>query len=92
MDRLIIVSNRLPVNISRQKGKFVYTESVGGVATGISSLSKPKQRLWFGWPGIPNDRLKSEDQVQISSELKKRGCHPVFLSNKYIAFITVIKF
>ena len=84
MSRLIIISNRLPVSISKHKGNYVYNESIGGVATGISSLSEAKERLWFGWPGIPNDRLKSEDQVQISSELKNRGCHPVFLSNKHI--------
>jgi len=84
MDRLIIVSNRLPVNISRQKGKYVYTESVGGVATGISSLSKPKQWLWFGWPGLPSDRLDSIDQIEITKELNNKDYHPVFLSNKNI--------
>lgn len=84
MSRLVIISNRLPVSITRQKGKFVYTESVGGVATGISSLSKPKERLWFGWPGLPSDRLKSEDEIHIASELNKKGCHPVFLSSKNI--------
>lgn len=84
MSRLIIVSNRLPVSITRQKGKFVYTESVGGVATGISSLSEPKERLWFGWPGLPSDRLGSENKIHIASELNKKGCHPVFLSSKNI--------
>ena len=84
MSRLIIVSNRLPVSTSRQKGKCVYTESVGGVATGISSLTEPEERLWFGWPGLPSDRLQSEDQIHITSELNNKGCHPVFLSNKHI--------
>jgi len=84
MSRLIIVSNRLPVSISKHKGNYVYNESVGGVATGISSLSEPKERLWFGWPGIASDRLKSEDQIQITSELHNRGCRPVFLSSKHI--------
>ena len=84
MSRLIIISNRLPVSISKQKGKFVYTESAGGVATGIASLTEPKERLWFGWPGIPDDRLKSEEQLELTSELNTRGCCPVFLSNKHI--------
>lgn len=84
MSRLVIVSNRLPASVSRQKDKFVFTESVGGVATGISSLTKPKERLWFGWPGLPNDRLKDTDHAQITEELNKKGCHPVFLSSKHI--------
>jgi trehalose 6-phosphate synthase/phosphatase len=84
MSRLIIISNRLPVSIARQKGTFAYTESVGGVATGISSLSEPKERLWFGWPGLPSDRLKSLEQSQITAELHNKGCYPVFLSSKNI--------
>lgn len=48
MSRLVIVSNRLPVSINRQDGKFIYTDSVGSVATGTASLSEPKERLWFG--------------------------------------------
>ncbi len=84
MSRLIIVSNRLPASVVRQKDGFIYTESVGGVATGISSLSEPKERLWFGWPGIPSDRLSTPDKDQITQELNNRGCHPVFLSNRNI--------
>ncbi|MBC8472186.1 MAG: bifunctional alpha,alpha-trehalose-phosphate synthase (UDP-forming)/trehalose-phosphatase [Planctomycetes bacterium] len=84
MSRLIIISNRLPVSISRQKGNFKYNESVGGVATGISSLTEPKKRLWFGWPGISSDKISSSDKIQITSELNSKGCHPVFLSNKNI--------
>lgn len=82
MSKLIIISNRLPVNISRQKGKFIYNESVGGVATGINSLSEPKERVWFGWPGILSDRLKSQDKTEITKNLTKRGCRPVFLNQK----------
>lgn len=84
MKRLIIISNRLPVSIAREKGEFSYTESVGGVATGISSLSEPRQRLWFGWPGLPSDRLKIDDKKKIAEGLNERGCEPVFLSNKDI--------
>lgn len=82
--RLVIVSNRLPVSISRQRGKFVYSESVGGVATGIASLSEPKERIWFGWPGITSDRLASDHKCMITDELNNRGCHPVFLSSRSI--------
>jgi len=84
MSRLIIISNRLPVSVTRQKGEFIYNESVGGVATGISSLKEPKERIWFGWPGITNDRLKSADQNKIKKDLKNKKCSPIFLSDKNI--------
>jgi trehalose 6-phosphate synthase/phosphatase len=72
MSRLIIVTNRLPVSV---------VPSVGGVATGIASLEAPKQRLWFGWPGVPSDKLTAEHKQQIIDGLKKHTCYPVFLSN-----------
>ena len=84
MSRLVIISNRLPVSITKQKGQFVYTESVGGVATGIASLNEPKDRVWFGWPGLPSNRLKPGDEQHITRELNEKGCHPVFLSKNDI--------
>lgn len=82
MSRLIIVSNRLPVNISINENEIAYHDSVGGVATGISSLSEPKERLWFGWPGLPDDYLTPDNKHQITEGLNGKGCHPVFLSSK----------
>lgn len=80
MSRLILVSNRLPVTVSKYRNKISFTDSVGGLATGISSLSEPKERLWFGWPGLPKDKLTAENESIIADELAARGCHPIFLS------------
>ena len=84
MSRLVIVSNRLPVSVSIQDSEFIYNKSVGGVATGIASLSEPKERLWFGWPGVPSEQVKLEHKGRLSSDLNNIGCHPVFLSSKHI--------
>lgn len=80
MSRLIIVSNRLPVSVSLQEEKISFHQSVGGVATGISSLSEPKERLWFGWPGLAGGHLTSEHRQVITEGLHERGCRPVFLN------------
>ena len=83
MKRLIIVSNRLPVEVSQKAGKYRFRTSVGGVATGLSSVKKTYQNLWIGWPG---DSVKSEAEhgvkQEIYRELEKTGCYPVFLSTK----------
>jgi trehalose 6-phosphate synthase/phosphatase len=81
MSRLIIVSNRLPVSVTRQADALSFQPSVGGVATGIASLEPLKQRLWFGWPGIASDKIIADHKQQISKGLKKYSCHPVFLSS-----------
>ena len=48
MGRLILVSNRLPLSITKRKGKLNFKPSVGGLATGLSSLYKRKNGLWVG--------------------------------------------
>jgi trehalose-6-phosphate synthase len=42
--RILIVSNRLPVKIAQQDTGVVFTQSVGGLATGLSSLPEGIQR------------------------------------------------
>jgi len=36
--RLLIVSNRLPVSVSKREGRLRFQASAGGVATGLSSF------------------------------------------------------
>ena len=82
--RMVITSVRLPITASKVDGKIKYTESIGGLATGIASLDKSKDSIWVGWPGIPSEELNTKERAEIVSELNKRGCHPVFLSKKQI--------
>ena len=85
MSRLVMISNRLPVSVSKDEdGNLQFHRSVGGVATGIASLDEPKERLWIGWPGITTDNLKEGEQELITEELEKHGCAPIFLSEREI--------
>ncbi len=80
---IIIVSNRLPVNISKKAGKLVFKPSDGGLASGLSALTKSNS-LWIGWPGIANEELTAKERKQIVQELKKFNCLPVFLSEAQV--------
>lgn len=82
--RLIVVSNRLPVKVSKVNGKLVYEPGPGGLATAMSSLENTENTIWIGWPGISSDELTVDDKKAIRKELDKRGCYPVFLSSKQI--------
>jgi trehalose 6-phosphate synthase/phosphatase len=79
-DKIVIVSTRLPVSVSKVDGKLHFSQSAGGLATGVSSIKKSKDSVWVGWPGIASDELTEKDKDQITKELKKRGCFPVFLT------------
>jgi trehalose-6-phosphate synthase len=43
MARLITISNRLPISVKVVDDNFVYTTSVGGLATGLSSTDTVKK-------------------------------------------------
>ncbi|MBL7214306.1 MAG: bifunctional alpha,alpha-trehalose-phosphate synthase (UDP-forming)/trehalose-phosphatase [Phycisphaerae bacterium] len=80
MPKLVIVSNRLPVTITQLDEQNLSVQpSVGGVATGIASLDRPEKTLWFGWPGISNDKIIPKTKTTILAKLKEIDCSPVFL-------------
>lgn len=80
----VIVSNRLPVSVSKVDGKLIYTPSSGGLATAMSSVSIEGDQLWIGWPGIASDDLTDSDKAAIVRVLRQYGCYPVFLSREQI--------
>jgi trehalose 6-phosphate synthase/phosphatase len=82
MSRLVIISNRLPVTIKKEKGDLIYHPSAGGLATGLNSLDESFDKIWIGWPGQEiNDEWEKET---VRRDLKKDGLYPVFLSEEEI--------
>lgn len=50
--RLIVVSNRLPVTISKDKnGEYTFSMSSGGLVSALSGTKKKMSFTWIGWPG-----------------------------------------
>ncbi len=82
MRRILIISNRLPVSVSRKEGKFVYSPSTGGLATGMKSFHERYESLWIGWPGIIT--TKTSEREQIENRLKRNQMYPVFLTRMQI--------
>ncbi len=80
MKRIILVSNRLPITVEKKKGVLHFHRSVGGLATGLDSFHQSRECMWLGWPGLSNDRIDNLEQAEITSELWKERCVPVFLS------------
>ena len=81
MDRLLIVSNRLPVTVIRKKGKLYLQTSVGGLATGLASVLRKYNSLWVGWPGI---EMKSSEEKILEARMKSEGLFPVNLSKSEV--------
>jgi len=80
--RLLIVSNRLPVNIVKRGGKLSFQSSVGGLVTGLGPVHKSRDSLWIGWLGITLDKFGEEEKEEILERLATKGLSPVFLSEE----------
>jgi len=80
--RIFIISNRLPITVKRKKDRLEFSLSVGGLASGLTSIFKNENCIWIGWPGLA---VKTDaEKKQITDELKKLRMIPVFLSNQEI--------
>jgi len=80
MGRLLIVSNRLPIVVTKRSNTLRFQPSAGGLTTGLSSFCKSHQSQWIGWPGIATDKISEQEKRQISNTLKEQSYHSVFLS------------
>lgn len=85
MQRLLIVSNRLPVTVEKKKDGLDFQQSSGGLATGLGSFYKSYDSIWVGWPGIPRDKLTGREEKSIKKKMASDfDCHPVFISQSDI--------
>ncbi len=84
MAKNIIVSNRLPVQITKLENSYVFNTTSGGLATGMDSVHQGKNSLWIGWPGIASDSIDDDSYKPLINSLKKLNYYPVSLNKKEI--------
>ena len=82
MSRLLIISNRLPLNVEKRDGKLHFQPSLGGLATALGAFYKSRPSLWIGWPGIEQEKVEKGEEKEIEDKLAEERCYPVFLSGK----------
>ena len=82
MPKTIIVSNRLPVRVTKENGHLNFTPSEGGLATGLGSIYKQGNNLWVGWPGLLINQ--GIERINVTEKLKGENMHPVFLTQEEI--------
>ena len=84
LSKLIIVSNRLPIKILKKKNSLEFTNSSGGLATGMSSVHSKMDTLWIGWPGIASDNLNKKTIDELNKHLDEKKFRAVHLNKKEI--------
>lgn len=55
--RLLIVSNRLPLRLTRERsGTWRLDRGSGGLVTALAPVLRNRGGVWIGWPGIPQEK------------------------------------
>ena len=81
-NKTIIVSNRLPLNVSVEEGNVKVFPSVGGLATGMKSIHQNSESLWIGWAGVASDEIDDAVSEEIKNLAIKEKCVPVPLTQQ----------
>ncbi|ORX68830.1 hypothetical protein DL89DRAFT_275303 [Linderina pennispora] len=77
---LIVVSNRLPVTLTRGEDNMWSAKlSSGGLVAALSGLKKETSFRWVGWPG---GDFSADDRVKIDSLLGENSCSAVYLDDE----------
>ncbi len=78
--RLIVVSNRLPVTISKDaKGEYHFKMSSGGLVSALSGCKKYMSFTWIGWPGF---YIPVKDRPIVDKRLAEEfSCQAVYLTD-----------
>ncbi len=80
-EALILISNRLPVTVTRRRGRLEVQPSAGGVAVGLDAFYRDHEGRWVGWPGELPESARRSVERRLRTEFR---CHPVFLSRDLV--------
>lgn len=81
---LIIVSNRLPIALTKgDTGHWQVQPSPGGLVTALSPLLSERGGLWVGWPGIMGE-VELDNVIDQASQDLGYSLNPVSLTEEDI--------
>jgi trehalose 6-phosphate synthase/phosphatase len=80
MVKNVIVSNRLPIQLSKLENSFDIIPSSGGLATGVNSI-RDDNSVWIGWSGVKSDEFTAKSNNQIKKILKNQNLIQVELNS-----------
>jgi trehalose 6-phosphate synthase/phosphatase len=64
--RVVVVSNRLPITVVRHAGRVELRHSAGGLVSALEPVLERRGGTWVGWPGVALDRSVSLPPTQTT--------------------------
>lgn len=80
MSKTIIVSNRLPLDLSINNDELIIKHSIGGLATGLKSVHEEGESIWIGWSGLTEEEIDEKLEKKVQKSLNKERCVSVPLN------------
>jgi trehalose 6-phosphate synthase len=82
-NRLIIVSNRLPiVATKREEGQWQIEAGSGGLITALVPVLKNRGGIWIGWPGVVEEAIDLEKLLVNTTKKSGYTLKSVFLTEE----------
>jgi alpha,alpha-trehalose-phosphate synthase [UDP-forming] len=83
--RLIVVSNRLPIVLEKKESGWTLKPGSGGLVSALAPVLSHRGGLWIGWPGLPLEKGGAWEKV-LEEGYRERGYDlvPVLLSEEEV--------
>lgn len=85
VERLVAVSNRLPIAVKRKGNVWQVEPGSGGLVTAISPVLRNRGGLWIGWSGTTQE-IDWGDELDIASRESGYRLHPVTLTPEEVEY------
>jgi trehalose 6-phosphate synthase len=82
--RLVAVSNRLPVVIEQEEGRWQIGPGAGGLVTALAPVMRARGGVWIGWPGC-GEEAPLEELVAAFERDQAFQLGPVPLTKEEVA-------
>ncbi len=77
--RLVVVSNRLPMTLTKERSGWESSRSTGGLATAMDPLLERNGGIWIGWSGESSAKGDPKRQQVLDEWREKENCIAVDL-------------
>ena len=77
--RLVVVSNRLPMTLSKERRGWKSEKSTGGLATAMDPLLERTGGIWIGWSGDSSVKRDAEREAELDRWRMEENCIAVDL-------------
>ncbi|MBN1586684.1 MAG: trehalose-6-phosphate synthase [Candidatus Omnitrophica bacterium] len=78
--RLVVVSNRLPIVVTREGESWEIRSGSGGLVTALVPVMSANRGLWIGWSGVEEEGAPVEALLKEYSQKQTYDIRPVLLS------------